>query len=99
MFFDELAGRELRLRAREAIRFGEARGEIRAVRFADDRLIVNFHGQVRGMTSGPLDHPRNLMPSWLEWLRANQPLALLWGSALYLSGLLTTLWQGWKKNP
>lgn len=98
VFFDELAGRELRLRAREALRFGEARGEIRAVRFADGRLVVNFHGRVRGMASGSLDHPRDLMPSWLEWLRASQPLALLWGAALYLFGLLTTLWQWWKKN-
>lgn len=98
VFFDELSGRELRLRAREALRFGEARGEIRAVRFADGRLVVNFHGRVRGMASGSLDHPRDLMPSWLEWLRANQPLALLWGAALYLFGLLTTLWQWWKKN-
>jgi hypothetical protein len=98
VFFDELAGRELRLRAREALRFGEARGEIRALRFADGRLVVDFHGRVRGMASGSLDHPRDLMPSWLEWLRANQPLALLWGAALYLFGLLTTLWQWWKKN-
>jgi len=98
VFFNELAGRELRLRAREALRFGAARGEIRAVRFADGRLIVDFHGRVRGMASGSLDHPRDLMPSWLEWLRANQPLALLWGAALSLFGLLTTLWQWWKKN-
>lgn len=98
VFFGELAGRELRLRAREALRFGQARGEIRAVRFADGRLVVDFHGRVRGMASGSLDHPRDLMPSWLEWLRANQPLALLWGAALYLFGLLTTLWQWWRKN-
>jgi hypothetical protein len=98
VFFEELAGRELRLRAREALRFGAVRGTIRAVRFSDGRLAVNFHGRVRGMASGSLDHPRDLMPSWLEWLRANQPLGLLWGTALYLFGLLTTLWQWWKKN-
>jgi hypothetical protein len=99
VFFDELAGRELRLRAREALRFDEVRGEIRELRLADGRLIVNFHGKVRGMASGSLEHPRRLMPSWLDWLRANQPLALLWGSALYVFGLLTTLWQWWRKNP
>lgn len=99
VFFDELAGRELRLRAREALRFDEAQGVIRELRFADGRLIVNFHGKVRGMVSGSLEHPRKLMPSLLEWLRANQPLALLWGSALYVFGLLTTMWQWWRKNP
>ena len=99
VFFDELAGRELRLRAREALRFDEAQGVIRELRFADGRLIVNFHGKVRGMVSGSLEHPRKLMPSLLEWLRANQPLALLWGSSLYVFGLLTTMWQWWRKNP
>jgi hypothetical protein len=98
VFYDELAGRELRLRAREALRFSEVRGEIRAVRFTEGRLAVNFHGRVRGMASGSLDHPRDLMPSWLEWLRANQPLALLWGTALYLFGMLTTVSQWWRKN-
>ena len=99
VFFDELAGRELRLRAREALRFDEAQGVIRELRFADGRLIVNFHGKVRGMVSGSLEHPRKLMPSLLEWLRANQPLAQLWGSALYVFGLLTTMSQWWRKNP
>lgn len=99
VFFNELAGREQRLRAREALRFDQARGEIRELRFADGRMIVNFHGHVRGMASGSIEQPRNLMPRWLEWLRANQPLALLWGSVLYVFGLLTTLWQWWKKNP
>ena len=99
VFFDELAGREMHLRSHEGLRFDEAQGEIRELRFADGLLTVNFHGIVRGMASGSLERPRNLMPSWLEWLRANQPLALLWGSALYVFGLLTTLWQWWRKNP
>jgi hypothetical protein len=98
VFFDELAGRELRLRPREALRFEAARGEIRAVHVADGRLIVDFQGRVRGMASGPPDHPRDLMPSWLDWLRANQPLALLWGASVYLFGLMTTLWQWWKNS-
>ncbi|MFZ2650909.1 MAG: hypothetical protein WA210_12485 [Burkholderiaceae bacterium] len=98
VFFDELAGRELTLRPRETLRFDAVQGAIRQLRFVDGRLIVNFHGTVRGMSSGPSDFPRNLMPSWLEWLRASQPLALLWGSVLSLFGLLATLWQWWKKN-
>ena len=99
VFFDELGGRELRLRAREALRFDEAQGMIRELRFADGRLLVNFHGTVRGMVSGSLEHPRTLMPSLLEWLRANQPLALLWGSALSLFGLLRALLQWWRTKP
>jgi len=98
VYFNELGGRELRLRAHEALRFAWARGEIRSLRINGGQLAVNFHGRVRGMASGPLEHPRDLMPRWLEWLRANQPLSLLWSAALYLFGLLTAIWQWWKTS-
>ncbi len=98
VFLEELGGRELRLRAHEGLRFVEARGEIRSIGLSDGWLAVNFHGRARGMASGSLEHPRNLMPRWLEWLRANQPLSLLWGAAVYLFGISTAVWQWWKKN-
>ena len=96
VYLEELGGRELRLRAHEGLRFGLARGEIRSIGVKDGALALNFHGRVRGMASGPLDHPRNLMPRWLDWLRENQPLSLLWGSAVYLFGLSTAVRQWWK---
>ncbi|HLZ98336.1 MAG TPA: hypothetical protein VKP66_10425 [Steroidobacteraceae bacterium] len=95
---EELGGRELRLRAHEGLRFALARGEVRSIGVKDGALTLNFHGRVRGMASGPLDHPRNLMPRWLDWLRENQPLSLLWGSAVYLFGLSTAVRQWWKKS-
>lgn len=98
LYWEELGGRELKLRAHEGLRFAHARGEIRSIRLKDGGLTFNFHGRVRGMTSGSLEHPRNLMPRWLDWLRANQPLSLLWGSAIYLFGLSTAVRQWWKKN-
>jgi hypothetical protein len=98
VYFDELGGRELRLRAHEALRFTRARGEIRSLRASGGQLAINFHGRVSGMTSGPLEHPRDLMPRWLDWLRANQPLSLLWSATAFLFGLLTAIWQWWKKN-
>jgi hypothetical protein len=98
LYWEELGGRELQLRAHEGLRFTHARGEIRSIRLKDGGLALNFHGRVRGMSSGSLEHPRNLMPRWLEWLRANQPLSLLWGSAIYLFGLSTAVRQWWKKN-
>jgi hypothetical protein len=97
-YFDELGGRELRLRAHDALRFASARGEIRSLRVSNGSLAVNFHGRVRGMASGPLEHPRDLMPRWLEWLGANRPLSLLWGAAIYLFGLLTAVRQWWTKS-
>ena len=98
VYLEELGGRELRLRANEGLRFAEAFGEIRSIARQGGGLALNFHGRVRGMVCGPLEHPRNLMPRWLDWLRANQPLSLLWGSALYLFGLSTAVRQWWKKN-
>jgi len=98
VYLEELGGRELHLRAQEGLRFVQARGEVRSIGVKDGALALNFHGRVRGMASGPLDHPRNLMPRWLDWLRENQPLSLLWGSAVYLFGLSTALRQWWKKG-
>jgi hypothetical protein len=98
VYLEELGGRELRLRAHEGLRFDLARGEVRSIGVKDGALALNFHGRVRGMASGPLDHPRNLMPRWLDWLRENQPLSLLWGSAVYLFGLSTAVRQWWKKS-
>jgi hypothetical protein len=98
VYLEELGGRELRLRAHEGLRFTLARGEVRSIGVKDGALALNFHGRVRGMASGPLDHPRNLMPRWLDWLRENQPLSLLWGSAVYLFGLSTAVRQWWKQG-
>ena len=98
VYLEELGGRELKLRSHEELRFTQARGEIRSIGLKDGGLALNFRGRVRGMASGSLAHPRNLMPRWLDWLRANQPLSLLWGSAVYLFGLSTAVRQWWKKN-
>jgi hypothetical protein len=98
IYLEELGDRELKLRPHEGLRFAHARGEIRSIGLKDGGLALNFHGRVSGMASGPLAHPRNLMPRWLDWLRENQPLSLLWGSAVYLFGLSTAVRQWWKKT-
>ena len=98
VFLEELGGREVQLRRHEGLRFTAAHGEIRSIGLKDGELTVNFHGQVRGMASGSLEHPRNLMPTWLEWLRANEPLSLLWAAAIYLFGAATAVRQWWKKD-
>jgi hypothetical protein len=50
------------------------------------------------MVTGSLDNPQNLMPTWLEWLKAQHGLSLLWGSTFYLVGVLLTL-SRWVKGP
>jgi hypothetical protein len=47
------------------------------------------------MTVGAGDEPRSIMPSLVTWLRQRQGLSLLWGTALYLFGVTTTLRKWW----
>jgi hypothetical protein len=98
LYFESLNGARRTLRAGEALRFHEARGEIRALRLGKDQLTLNFQGRVRGMATGSPDHPHNLMPTWLEWLKAQHGLSLLWGSTFYLFGLALTV-SRWFKGP
>jgi hypothetical protein len=53
------------------------------IRVEGEHLSLNFHGWVRGMRT----ESENLMPTWLEWLRARHGLSLFWGTAVYLFGL------------
>ena len=48
------------------------------MRLRPDRLSLTFHGQVSDMTSGDGAERRSLMPTWLELLRAQHGLGLLW---------------------
>jgi hypothetical protein len=91
LFFESLNGQQRTLRAGEALRFRAARGEIRALRLGSDHLTLNFQGRVRGMETGSLDNPHDLMPTWLDWLRAQHGLSLLWGSTFYLFGVALTV--------
>jgi len=91
LYFESLNGQQRTLRAGEALRFQAARGEIRALRLGGDHLTLNFRGRVRGMATGSFDSPQDLMPTWLDWLRAQHGLSLLWGSTFYLFGLALTV--------
>jgi hypothetical protein len=97
LYFESLNGTERALRTGEALRFREAHGEIRALKLGNDQLVLNFQGRVRGMVTGSLDHPQDLMPTWLEWLKAQHGLSLLWGSTFYLFGLALTIGR-WLKG-
>jgi hypothetical protein len=98
LYFDSLNGQQRTLRAGEALRFREARGEIRGLRLGAGHLTLNFQGRVRGMETGSVDSPQNLMPTWLDWLRAQHGLSLLWGSTFYLVGLALTIMR-WFRGP
>ena len=98
IYFESLGGTERKLRTGEMVRFGSAVGTILTFDLRDDGIAATFQGDVKGMTVGAGDHPRSLMPSLVTWLRQRQGLSLLWGTALYLFGVTTTL-RKWWKNP
>lgn len=87
---------ERRLRFAEDLRFERSLGELRNIESDQALLKVRFHGDVRGMTTGALQGRRSLMPTLLEWLRAQHGMSLLWGSALYLFGVFTALMRWWR---
>jgi hypothetical protein len=96
LYFESLGGQERRLRPGEELDFEGSRGEIRTLELRDGHIGLAFHGRVRGMTSGVEDHRYNIMPTWLEWLKARHGLGLLWGTTLYVFGLIVGMMRWWK---
>jgi hypothetical protein len=92
---EALHGQERSLRPGEGVQFARSHGEIRALRLYDDRIALKFHGRVRGMTVGSGESPRSLMPTYFEWLRARHGLSLLWGTTLYVFGLIVAALRWW----
>jgi hypothetical protein len=98
IYFEELNGQELKLRPGEAIKFEGSEGQIEMLELRDDHIVLQFHGRVRGLTTGSSGVGRSLMPTWLDWLKARQGLYLLWGTAIYLFGLIAGVLR-WFKVP
>jgi hypothetical protein len=94
LFFESLNGLTRPLRSGEALRFERSTGEMRTMRLEPGHLTLNFHGRVRGIATGSDESPQSLMPTWLDWLRAQHGLSLLWGTSVYLfgTGLAVVRW-------
>lgn len=95
VYLSSLDDRERRLRTGEVLVLDGVHGEIASLAFTDAGVEVRFRGRVRGMTVGWGEHPRSLMPTWLEWALAQHGLTLLWGSVIYFLGVMTTLMRLW----
>jgi len=98
VYFQSLNGRELALRTGQQIELAHSRGALRALELRADGIALRFAGEVRGMTDGSATVRWSLMPTLLDWLRERQSLSLLWGTALYLLGLVTTVLRWWRGN-
>ena len=88
LYFESLNGRAQMLRAGELMRLQGTEGEIRVAELKPDVIALQFHGWVTGITTGSFENPMPLMPTWLEWLKERKGLYLIWGTALYLFGLV-----------
>jgi hypothetical protein len=97
IIFEDLNGVQLTIRPGDMIQFELDQGQIRSLELQDERIKLKYHGRVHGLRSGPSEKQlRNLMPSWFDWLRAQQALfPLLIGSLPVFSFLFTLL--GWWK--
>jgi hypothetical protein len=95
LYFESLNGQERRLRAGEELRFERSQGEIRTIELADHHIALKFHGRVSGMTTGAGEGHRSIMPTYLEWLWARHGLSLLWGTSLYVFGLIAGALRWW----
>jgi len=88
LYLDSLNGEQRTLRTGEALLFPGSQGEMRKISLQDGSISAQFQGDVQRMTTGSHNTRVSLMPSLLEWLRARHGLYLLWGTALYLFGIL-----------
>jgi hypothetical protein len=98
LYFESLGGKEKKLRPGQEIRFESSTGIIRTLELKDDHIAFGFHGSVRGMTTGGDKNPVSLMPTYLEWLSARHGLSLLWGTTLYLFGIILGVMRWWKTS-
>ncbi len=88
---------EYKLRTREGLQFEESEGILRLFTLRNDQLSLQFHGNVRGMTTGWDENRKDLMPNYLERLSAQHSLALLWSTTIYLFLLFLSVWKWWGK--
>ena len=99
LYFESLNGQRLDLRSGEWIELAESLGEIRRLELRDTAIEVSFSGDVSGLRGGSEAGPRDLMPSYLQSLKENHALSLLWGTTGYLLALTLSLLRWWKGNP
>jgi hypothetical protein len=85
---DSLNSERRTLRPGEAIEFERSLGYVRTLSFDANSISLQYQGKARGMTTGFGETRTDLMPTMLEWLRARHGLSLLWGSTLYIFGMV-----------
>jgi hypothetical protein len=96
LYFESLNGAARQLRPRELLRFDDIRGVVRTLRIEGEQVTMTFRGTVRGLRSGWSDRPASLMPTYLDWFQAQHGLSLLWGTTIYLIGVVAAVQRWWR---
>ncbi|MEQ1871203.1 MAG: hypothetical protein ABL961_14400 [Vicinamibacterales bacterium] len=91
LYMESLNGEKRELRAAELLRFRGVDGDILAMRVMPDRVSLRFQGQVSDIVAGTPKSRRSLMPTLLEWARAQHGVSLLWGGSLYVFGIVVSV--------
>lgn len=99
LYFESLSGQERKLRPGDMLELSGARGEITELRVEPDHLALRYQGRVEGLSVGAGESRRSLMPTWLEWLKARRGAWLLWGTAVYLFGVVMGFVRWLGKQP
>ena len=97
LYLDSLNGEKRELRSGEQLRFSTSIGRMESLKLEDGKIMFKFHGRVSGMKIGEEGVSRNLMPNLLEWLKARQPLSLLWGGTIFLYGIIISALHWFRK--
>jgi len=98
LYLESIEGEARPLRAGEGLQFRESDGELRALELGGEYIALQFVGQVRGMTVGSGRVKRSLMPTLYEWLVARHRLPLLWGTTVYVFGLIMSVLRWWRQE-
>lgn len=87
VFLEELKGKETKLREGDWLEVGVQHGWLQLPAAGGADLAWRWRGSVDALHAGGPESRRDLKPSWLEYLRSQHAIGLLWGSALSLFGL------------
>lgn len=91
LYMESLNGEKRELRPAELLQFSGVAGDILAMRLTPDHVSLRFQGQVSDIVAGTPQSRRSLMPTLLEWARAQHGVSLLWGGSLYMFGIVVSL--------
>jgi len=98
LYFESLNGQKLDLRRGEWIELPKVQGDLRRLELRDDGIALSFYGETHGLRGGSEAEPRDLMPNYLQLLKENHALSLVWGTAGYLLALALGALRWWKAD-